>query len=255
MTYPLDRDFPSLEGTSKLSPYLHFGLLSARTVFHRAEAQRVGLSPAERSGVDVFTNELIWREFYTHILAHFPHVATGPFRREYQSLRWPGNTDLFQAWAQGKTGYPLVDAAMRQLNTTGWMHNRLRMVTAMFLTKDLLLDWRLGERYFMLNLLDGNLAANNGGWQWSASTGTDAAPYFRVFSPVSQSRKFDPHGEFIRRYVPELASLPTSVLHAPWEAGVDTKSLGYPTPIVDHAVQRLRVMELFQAHKARRRSS
>jgi deoxyribodipyrimidine photo-lyase len=201
--YQSNRDIPALDATSRLSPHLRFGVISARTVLAAAEkarAERVG--PAAE--INIFINELIWRDFYKHILYHFPHVETGCFRREYDALEWPNDQDLFEAWCEGRTGYPIVDAAMRQLNQTGWMHNRLRMITASFLTKDLLLNWRLGERYFMKQLLDGDLAANNGGWQWAAGTGTDAQPYFRIFNPASQTAKFDPEETFIRKYVPEL---------------------------------------------------
>jgi deoxyribodipyrimidine photo-lyase len=178
--------------------------------------------------VDVFIGELIWRDFYRQILWHFPHVATGCFRPPYDALQWENNERLFKAWCEGRTGYPIVDAGMRQLNTTGWMHNRVRMIVAMFLTKDLLISWQWGERYFMQKLLDADLASNNGGWQWSAGTGTDAQPYFRIFNPTSQAAKFDPEGKYIHHYVPE----------------VDT--LEYPTPIIDHAEQRLKTLAMFK---------
>jgi deoxyribodipyrimidine photo-lyase len=225
--YQSIRDFPALDATSHLSPHLRFGTISARTVLAAAEkarAERVG--PAAE--IDTFINELIWRDFYKHILYHFPHVETGCFRREYDALEWPNDRALFEAWCAGETGYPIVDAAMRQLNRTGWMHNRLRMITASFLTKDLLVDWRWGERYFMKQLLDGDLAANNGGWQWAAGTGTDAQPYFRIFNPSSQTAKFDPEETFIRKYVLEL----------------DTPA--YPRPVVSHAAQREKALALYK---------
>ena len=191
-------------------------------------------------------SELVWREFYRHVIAAFPHVSRGhAFRREYDDFPWRRDPEALAAWEQGRTGYPIVDAAMRQLVATGWMHNRLRMVTAMFLGKNLLLDWHAGERYFMRHLLDGDFASNNGGWQWSASTGTDAAPYFRVFSPVSQSERFDPEGRFIRHWLPELSELPDRALHDPARRGdLD----GYPAPIVDAKASRRRAIEAFRAH-------
>jgi deoxyribodipyrimidine photo-lyase len=198
-------------------------------------------------------SELAWRDFYQQILYHFPHVTSGAFRPMYDDLAWDNNPDYFAAWCQGMTGYPIVDAAMRQLNSTGWMHNRARMIVASFLTKDLLIDWRWGERYFMQQLIDGDTAANNGGWQWSAGTGTDAQPYFRIFNPISQGETFDPDGTYVKRYVPELANVPTKYIHAPWLMppmlmrevhcliGHD-----YPAPIVDHATQRTRALAMYK---------
>lgn len=244
------RDLPAVEGTSRLSPHLRFGTISGRTVFWAAERAKAGAATAERRQIDTFIGELIWREFYFQILAEFPHVATGAFRPQYDALEWENDDGLFDAWREGRTGYPIVDAAMRQLNQTGWMHNRLRMIVAMFLTKDLLCDWRRGERYFMRRLCDGDMSANNGGWQWSAGTGTDAAPYFRIFAPVSQSQKFDPGGDFIRRFVPELAGLSSEEIHAPWRAvPLRLKALGYPEPIVDHKDRRLRALKMYKAAK------
>ncbi|MDX6766299.1 MAG: deoxyribodipyrimidine photo-lyase [Candidatus Methylacidiphilales bacterium] len=226
-TYKSQRDIPSVEGTSRLSPHLRFGTLSPRTVLAGARAALSrGVGPEAEIGV--FVNELIWREFYKHILHHFPHVESGCFRKGYDALAWENDKSLFAAWCEGRTGYPIVDAGMRQLNQTGWMHNRLRMITASFLTKDLLIDWKWGERYFMKQLLDGDLAANNGGWQWAAGTGTDAQPYFRIFNPSSQTAKFDPEEKFIRRYVPE----------------VDTPS--YPRPVVVHSEQRDKALALYK---------
>ena len=225
--YATQRNFPALDGTSRLSPHLRLGTISPRTALAAAE-KAAGENPAARKETGIFINELIWRDFYRQILWHYPHVAESSFKEEYNSLKWEDDERLFQAWCEGRTGFPIVDAGMRQLNTTGWMHNRVRMIVAMFLTKDLLVSWQRGERYFMQKLIDADLASNNGGWQWSASTGTDAQPYFRIFNPVAQAQKFDPEGVYIRRYVPEA----------------DT--LAYPAPIVDHARQRLKALALFK---------
>ncbi|MCS7063624.1 MAG: DNA photolyase family protein [Methylacidiphilales bacterium] len=224
--YRSHRNFPAIDGTSRLSPYIRAGLISTRTIYHAAQAA-LQKHPQAADEIHTFIKELIWRDFYRQILYHFPHAATSAFRPEYNDIPWENNPDLFQAWCQGRTGFPLVDAAMRQLNTTGWMHNRLRMVVAMFLTKDLHISWQWGERYFMQHLLDADLACNNGGWQWSASTGTDAAPYFRIFNPNSQAAKFDPHGAFIAQYVPEHNDLTYQ-------------------PIVDHNTRRLRTLALYK---------
>ena len=217
-----------------------------------ALAAREGTRGTTRTGIDTWVGELIWRDFYQQILANFPHVAAHPFDERAKKLHYRESKRDWEAWCEGRTGYPIVDAAMRQLNTTGWMHNRLRMIVASFLTKDLLLDYRLGERYFEQHLADGDMAANNGGWQWSASTGTDAAPYFRVFNPMLQSEKFDPTGAFIKQMIPELASLEGQALHAPWtlsplEARGYGVTLGetYPHPIVDHAAARVRALETY----------
>lgn len=235
--YASERDFPAKEATSGLSVHLRFGTVSIRECFRVAEAQ-------EGTG-EKWRSELVWREFYQHILGNFPNVVDHPFQPQYQTIHYPGEPSHFEAWCEGKTGFPIVDAAMRCFNATGWMHNRLRMVVASFLTKDLLLDYRLGEAYFARNLLDFDLASNNGGWQWAASTGCDAQPYFRIFNPVLQSRKFDPDGTFIRRWVPELAGLSNVDIHWPADlkpfellsAGVSLGS-DYPTPLVDHLVQK-----------------
>jgi len=229
------RDFPAIRGVSYLSVHLRFGTISIR------ELVRAALEGKATS----WLNELIWRDFYFMILDRFPHVVGQAFKAEYDAIRWNDWPQGLAAWQEGRTGYPLVDAAMRQLNTSGWMHNRLRMVVASFLCKDLGIDWRLGERYFAEKLNDFDLSANNGGWQWAASSGCDAQPYFRIFNPVTQSEKFDPEGRFIRRYVPELAALDNKQIHAPWLIGREAQErLGvvigrnYPGPIVDHAKAR-----------------
>jgi deoxyribodipyrimidine photo-lyase len=242
------RDFPSdRSATSGLSAHLRFGTISVRALV-RAALKR------DSRGAETWLSELIWRDFYQMILACFPHVVRGAFRAEYDCIRWPGSKTHFECWCRGETGYPLVDAAMRHFNRTGWMHNRLRMVTASFLVKDLLVDWRLGEAYFARHLLDFDLAANNGGWQWSASTGCDAQPYFRIFNPVTQSRRFDPEGAFIRAELPELAGFTSRDIH--WPAGVPEARQAaagcrigrdYAAPIVDHALQRKLAVELFAA--------
>lgn len=248
--YANERNRMDLEGTSALSPYLRFGMLSARQAVaaaRRAEAQAP--DAASRRSAEAWLNELIWREFYIAILYHFPNVRRAAFRPALRNLAWANDPEDFTAWTQGHTGYPVVDAAMRQLLQTGWMHNRARMITASFLTKDLLVDWRWGERHFMQHLVDGDPAANNGGWQWTAGTGTDAAPYFRVFNPVLQSIKFDPQGVFIRRYVPELANVPDEFIHNPWKMPLELQreircmiGQDYPAPIVDHSVARQRML-------------
>ncbi len=244
--YKDERDFPALGATSGLSTHLRFGTISVRTLM------RAALDNAS-PGADTWLSELIWREFYQMIVDQFPHVEHGAFRPEYDALHWPGGDEHFAAWCEGRTGYPLVDAAMRAFRATGWMHNRLRMVVAMFLTKDLLVDWRRGERYFAERLVDFDLASNNGGWQWSASTGVDAAPYFRVFNPVLQSRRFDPDGAFIREHVPELRGFSDKHIHWPHDADMFTRSaarcrLGedYPHPIVDHALQKEQAIAMFK---------
>lgn len=234
--YHIDRDIPGLDGTSRLSPYLRFGALSVRRCFTDA-LQEIDRNPQAREGVSKWLDELIWREFYHAVLVNSPRVLSGSFRPEYDEIQWTGTDEEFEAWCAGQTGYPFVDAGMRQLKATGWMHNRLRMVVASFLIKDLRIDWRRGERFFFDSLVDGDPAANNGGWQWSASTGTDAQPYFRIFNPTTQGCRFDPEGDYIRKWVPELRHLDSKRIHSPWENG--DQGLSYPPPIVDHAAQRL----------------
>lgn len=243
--YHEQRDLPATRGTSELSAYLALGMISARQCYAAVLAENGSLSDGD-VGLTAWVNELIWREFYQHILIGFPRVNRHrPFQRHTEALAWRDDDAGFDAWCEGRTGYPLVDAAMRQLTSTGWMHNRLRMVTAMFLTKHLLIDWRRGEAFFMEHLVDGELGANNGGWQWAASTGTDAAPYFRIFNPTTQGERFDKDAEFIASLVPELSSLPAKRRHQPSDE--DRHACGYPRPIVDHKAARLRALDAFKA--------
>jgi deoxyribodipyrimidine photo-lyase len=252
--YDEQRDRVDLDATSRLSPYLHLGMLSSRQVVVAArEAMDAAPNAAARENAATWLDELAWREFFVHILHHFPRVLEGSFRQTLQSIRWREDEAGFAAWCQGRTGYPLVDAAMRQLNETGWMHNRARMVVGSFLVKDLLIDWQRGEAYFMEQLVDGDWASNNGGWQWVTGTGTDAAPYFRIFNPVSQSEKHDPDGVYIRRWVPELDAVPDRFIHTPWEMPDDVAreagcviGTDYPAPIVDHAQARERTLSAYR---------
>lgn len=232
-SYHQHRDFPSLEVISFLSPYLALGSLSTRQCMHAALNENGGVLDDGPSGLATWINELIWREFYRHILSDNEALCRfKPYKPETDELPWRHDREAFELWKNGQTGFPIVDAAMRQLNQTGWMHNRLRMVVAMFLTKHLFIDWRWGESYFMSKLIDGDFASNNGGWQWSASTGVDAVPYFRVFNPTRQSQRFDSKGDFIRRYVPELGHLSEKDIHQPSKE--QALSAGYALPIVDH---------------------
>src|SRR5690554_1626626 len=272
--YDQQRDFPALAGTSQISAYLAAGVLSPRQGLAAAQMHSAGRFMDKSTGAGVWVSELVWREFYRHLLIGFPRISKGrAFKPATEKLTWRSienskvQRDL-QAWQTGQTGFPIIDAAMRQLLETGWMHNRLRMLVAMFLSKNLLIDWRVGEAFFMQHLIDGDLAANNGGWQWAASTGTDAVPYFRIFNPYTQSAKFDPEGKFIRRYLPELAHLNNKDIHQPpanlsfnTQLGVDKlsgdlfgnsdelKSQAYPAPIVDLKLSRDRVMQAFEAIK------
>lgn len=259
--YRSDRDIPAIDGTSGLSADLKFGTVSPRQVYAKAASfvgedlidldpanPRKPLRAAERERLlqaGTFVNELCWRDFYQSVLYHFPHVLGGSFRSQYARLQWPERRpEIIAAWVEGRTGFPIVDAGMRQLARTGWMHNRLRMLTASFLTKILLVDWRVGERVFMQRLVDGDPAANNGGWQWCASTGTDASPYFRIFNPLLQSKKFDPDGVYIRRWVPELADVAAPLIHEPARDEATLERTGYPRPCVDYATRRAEALEL-----------
>jgi len=250
--YDRARDFPAKKGVSYLSVHNRFGTISIRELARAARARR-------GPGAQAWLSELVWRDFFFQVLWHFPRVERESFRAEYATLEWPGGAQLFDAWREGRTGYPIVDAAMRQLARTGFMHNRLRMIAASFLAKDLLVDWRIGEAHFMRHLVDGDVASNNGGWQWSASTGTDPQPYFRIFNPTLQGRRFDPDGAYVRRWVPELARVRSARIHEPWsmtpseqvDAGCRI-GVDYPAPIVDHAEARARALAVYEA--ARRTS-
>ncbi|MFN7778324.1 MAG: cryptochrome/photolyase family protein, partial [Betaproteobacteria bacterium] len=250
--YAQARDYPAVKGPSYLSVHLRFGTVSIRALA-RAAWER---AQAGSAGAATWLSELVWRDFYHQILHHHPQVAERAFKPAYDRIVWDNDPALFAAWCDGRTGYPLVDSAMAQLNQTGYMHNRLRMVVASFLTKDLGIDWRWGERYFAQQLIDFDLAANNGGWQWAASSGCDAQPYFRIFNPVAQSLRFDPEGKFIKRYLPQLAGFTANEIHAPWEvpplrqqaAGCVVGS-DYPLPIVDHAQARARTLARYAVVK------
>ena len=245
--YHEDRDRPDRDGTSRLSPYLRFGAISVRQCVSRAE-EAAQAERELRQGVAKWLDELVWREFYAGILEEHPRVLRENYRHEYDAVVWNNDPEGFEAWCDGRTGYPIVDAGMRQLRATGWMHNRVRMVVASFLTKDLLIDWRRGERFFFTRLVDGDPASNNGGWQWAASTGTDAQPYFRIFNPVAQGRRWDPEGRYVRRWLPELRDVSDAHVHAPWEAGL---SGGYPPPVVDHAERRVLALDRFRSARGR----
>lgn len=247
--YKTARDYPAVKGVSYLSVHNRFGTVSIRELVTQARLGR-------GEGAATWLSELIWRDFYFQILWHHPHVVRNAFKPDYDAIRWPNDRELFAAWCEARTGYPIIDAAMRQINQTGYMHNRLRMIVASFLTKDLHIDWRWGEQYFADHLIDFDLSANNGGWQWAASSGCDAQPYFRIFNPVTQSERFDPQGKFIRRYLPELAKLPDKFIHAPWTAPpLEQQAAGcmigrdYPAPVVDHAAAREMTLGLYAVVK------
>ncbi|PRB82657.1 deoxyribodipyrimidine photo-lyase [Pseudomonas sp. MYb185] len=243
--YAEQRDLPAEPGTSQLSPYLTAGVLSPRQCLHAALMTNQGEFDSGSAGVTTWIDELLWREFYKHILLGYPRVSRHrAFRPHTEAVPWRDAPNELTAWQEGRTGFPLIDAAMRQLLATGWMHNRLRMVVAMFLSKNLLIDWREGERYFMQHLIDGDLAANNGGWQWSASTGTDAVPWFRLFNPITQSQRFDPSGRFIKHWLPELRELDQHDIHDP--SAISRMLCGYPAPIIDLAESRARALAAFK---------
>jgi deoxyribodipyrimidine photo-lyase len=247
--YAAQRDFPAESGTSRISQDLRFGLVSIRTVYAEVIKARAAADVADKAGIDVFIKELAWREFYFAILHHYPNVLDEEFNADWRGLPWDEPDERFEAWKEGKTGFPIVDAGMRELKATGFMHNRLRMITAMFLTKDLHIDWKQGESWFMQNLVDGEIASNNGGWQWSAGTGADAAPYFRIQNPWSQSARYDPDGHYIRKWLPELAKIHPSRLH---EAPKDGRPIApdYPLPCLDHKTERERTLAIFKSHRA-----
>ncbi|MCW8329354.1 deoxyribodipyrimidine photo-lyase [Photobacterium sp. SDRW27] len=248
--YHQQRDYPAVDGTSCLSPYLVIGVLSPRQCVSALLEIFPGCLDEPESGGFCWLNEIIWREFYRHLMVAWPKISRNqPFLEWTRRVHWEESESMLRAWQQGLTGYPIVDAAMRQLRDTGWMHNRLRMITASFLTKDLLIHWQAGEQWFMSQLIDGDLAANNGGWQWAASTGTDAQPYFRVFNPTTQGKRFDPEGRFIRTWVHELKDVPDKYIHQPY-LWPQADSLDYPEPIVDHKSARLRAIEAFKSAKA-----
>jgi deoxyribodipyrimidine photo-lyase len=240
--YPAERDFPAHPGTSRLSPHLHFGEIGPRQIWHAVRER------FPQTG-EMFLRQVVWREFAHHLLYHFPHTATQPLREEFARFPWRKDKRLLRAWQRGRTGYPIVDAGMRELWATGWMHNRVRMITGSFLVKHLRLHWEEGAYWFWDTLVDADLANNTLGWQWTAGCGADAAPYFRIFNPVLQGEKFDAEGAYVRRWVPELAGLPNRYLHQPWNA--PTPPRDYPAPIVDHATEREAALAAFQSLRER----
>jgi deoxyribodipyrimidine photo-lyase len=242
------RNRPDHVGTSRLSPYLHFGEISPRQIWHGldAAAAKAGTGPWQQTQ---FVSEIGWREFAYHLLYHFPHTPEQPLRAEWQSFPALDDGAALEAWSKGRTGYPIVDAGMRELWTTGWMHNRVRMIVASFLVKDLFLPWQEGAKWFWDTLVDADLAANTLGWQWTAGCGADAAPYFRIFNPISQGQKFDPNGDYVRRWIPELKNLSNEFVHSPWTRPMGGVS-GYPAPIVDHGVARDRALAAYSALRA-----
>jgi len=249
--YDTARNFPGRAGTSGMSAALKFGTIGIREVWQATVRASEACKTVEAcNGVRTWQDELIWREFYQTVMYFFPELAKGPYREHWQDFPWDNDRAKFQAWCDGRTGYPIVDAAMRQLNETGWMHNRCRMIVASFLTKDLIIDWRWGERYFMQHLVDGDLSANNGGWQWSASSGMDPKP-LRIFNPTTQGKKFDPDAVYVRRWVPELKGLDPKRIHSGDLTPIEVQSYGYVMPIVDHAVQRDRFKDLYKQQKER----
>jgi len=246
--YTTGRDFPARSGTSQLSAYLNIGIISIRQCLQALFRQQQGHFEIQSDGQQSWLDELLWREFYQHILFDFPRVSRHlPFKQSTQNIPWCDDPVALEKWQQGQTGIPIIDAGMRQMLATGWMHNRVRMICAMFLSKNLLIDWRKGEQWFMQHLIDGDLAANNGGWQWCASTGTDSVPYFRIFNPISQSQKFDPEGEYIRKWIPELAQIDKKIIHEPYSKN-HSLTLDYPHPMVDLKLSRTRAIEAFKAH-------
>ncbi|MGH2415766.1 MAG: FAD-binding domain-containing protein, partial [Microcystaceae cyanobacterium] len=247
--YKEQRNFPAVDGTSRLSAALKFGVIGIRSVWQATvEALENSRSDETETSIRTWQQELAWREFYQHAMYNFPELAEGAFRAPFKNFPWENNEEHFQAWCEGRTGYPIVDAAMRQINELGWMHNRCRMIVASFLTKDLLINPQLGEKYFMQKLIDGDLSANNGGWQWSASSGMDPKP-LRIFNPASQTQKFDQEGEYIRQWVPELRSMDTEYLVTGKISPLERHAVGYPDPIVDHNIQQRQFKERYQRQK------
>ncbi len=248
------RDYPSSKGTSLLSPHIHFGTVGIRECFTTAFVKlKKTVNENEGIGIQTWINELLWREFYYYITFHNPRIAFESFRKEYDDIKWDYDEKMFMNWCEGKTGFPIVDAGMRQLNREGWMHNRVRMITAMFLTKDLMIDWRHGEKYFAEKLIDLDFSNNNGGWQWSASAGVDAQPYFRIFNPNLQSKRFDAEGTYIKKYVPELKTLPAKFIHEPnLMSSKEQKTYGviigkdYPAPVIEHKAAKEKVIKKFK---------
>jgi deoxyribodipyrimidine photo-lyase len=258
--YPENRDRPDLPGTSRLSPHLHFGEISSRQVWHAVTARTVSdPSRGVERGAQAFLRQLGWREFAHHLLHHFPETPEQPLREEFAAFPWRYDGKALSAWQRGETGYPIVDAGMRELLGTGWMHNRVRMIVASFLVKDLLLPWQEGAKWFLGTLFDADLANNTLGWQWVAGCGADAAPFFRVFNPMGQGRRYDPQGDYVRKWVPELADLPSKWIQCPWQAPEDVLSdagvtLGktYPRPMIDHAAARERALKAWRSLKKKR---
>jgi deoxyribodipyrimidine photo-lyase len=257
--YRQNRDLPAIDGTSRLSADLANGTISVRSVYWSAREVREEADRKGRENIDTFINELIWREFYYQILSSFPFVVDCAFKEEFRNIAWDENRKHFDAWRAGRTGYPIVDAAMRQLNSEGWMHNRARMIVASFLTKDLHINWQHGEEYFFGRLVDADIASNNGGWQWAAGTGTDASPYFRIFNPVLQAKKFDPDGVYVRKYVPELSRVPIRMIHEPWRLRAEEQwsarcvvGKDYPARIVDHEEERQFAIRLYRQAATKR---
>ena len=247
-TYPEDRDRPDRAGTSALSPYLHFGEISPRQVWHRIGLWADSHVAGDRGKI-TYLRELVWREFSCHLLHYFPHMIEAPFNPAFGNFPWRDDAQALRAWQRGMTGYPIVDAGMRQLWQTGWMHNRVRMIVASFLTKHLLIHWQDGARWFWDTLVDADLANNSASWQWVAGCGADAAPYFRIFNPILQGLKFDPSGAYVRKWVPEIADLSDRAIHAPWESGINVD--GYPGPIVDHRIARQRALDAYKKFRAK----
>ena len=246
--YSARRDLPAEDGTSRLSQDLRYGLISIRMLYAKVIAGQINASSAARPSIDIYIKELAWRDFYFAILHHFPHVLNHEFNEDWKGLPWDEPGENFEKWKRGETGFPIVDAGMRQLLKTGFMHNRVRMITAMFLTKDLHIDWKLGESHFMQHLTDGEIASNNGGWQWSAGTGADAAPYFRIQNPWTQTARYDQDGIYIKRWIPELANIHPKRFQAPPEDGRPLAP-GYPLPCLDHKTERDRTLAIFKKHR------